>query len=330
VKRLLLAWAAICVAGCSDTPSCPAFDHHFPDRPDIGPHPEPLGAGPGQARAGRVRAADLPAVPSGLITWKEGDFVLANHRVALVIEDAGDSDLYDPWGGRPVGLARVENGRMVEPNNFGELLLLVGRSTVVTESVEVIDDGGSGGAAIVRARGKLHPLPFFEAVVALLFPDPLTDIEAMIDYVLAPDAEHVEIRFGLVSPRREAKELASVMHGLMYTERTPIYQPGLGFDDQVSGAPFLALVDDRATSWAYQPADGGLGSTISASGFLGAFGPGFEIPPCGGAIERTDARIVIGGPGLDGVQAAVARVQGDPRRPLAGTTAWAARASRPR
>ena len=69
-------------------------------------------------------------MPSGLVTWKDGDFVLANDKVALVIEDVGDSDLYDPWGGRPVGLARVEGGKLVEPNNFGELFLLTGRSTV--------------------------------------------------------------------------------------------------------------------------------------------------------------------------------------------------------
>ena len=98
-------------------------------------HPAPLTAGPAEARAGRVRAEDLPPVPSGLVTWKAGDFVLANDRVALVIEDVGDSDLYDPWGGRPVGLARVSGGKLIEPNNFGELFLLTGRSTVVTDSV---------------------------------------------------------------------------------------------------------------------------------------------------------------------------------------------------
>src|SRR6185369_8376601 len=107
-------------------------------------------------------------------TWLDGDFVLANDRVALVIEDVGDSDLYDPWGGRPVGLARVENGRMVEPANFGEFLLLTGRSTVVTDSVSVIADGSDGGPAIIRARGKLHPLPFFESLTEVVFRDPLT------------------------------------------------------------------------------------------------------------------------------------------------------------
>ena len=133
-------------------------------------HPSPLGARSGEARAGRIRAEDLPPVSSGLITWKAGDFVLANDKIALVIEDVGDSDLYDPWGGRPVGLARVQDGVMVEPNNFGELFLLTGRSTVVTDSVSVIADGSDGGPAIVRARGKLHPLPFFEAIIAVVFP----------------------------------------------------------------------------------------------------------------------------------------------------------------
>src|SRR5689334_21927632 len=124
--------------GCADPPGPFAAG-------DLDGHPDPLGAGPTEARAGRVHAADLPAVPSGLITWADGDFVLANDRVALVIEDVGDSDLYDPWGGRPVGLAAVEDGKLVRPNNFGEVFLLTGRSTIVTEAVTVLADGSDGG-----------------------------------------------------------------------------------------------------------------------------------------------------------------------------------------
>jgi hypothetical protein len=318
VKRLLLAWIAAWTAGCGGDASCPTAEKTFPDGSTDG-HPQPLGAGPGEARAGRVRAGDLPAVPSGLITWKEGDFVLANDRVALVIEDVGDSDLYDPWGGRPVGLARVEGGRMVEPNNFGELFLMTGRSTVVTESVTVIADGTGGGPAIIRARGKLHPLPFFEAVIAVVFSDPWTDIEAAIDYELAPGAEHVEIRYRYASPRDEETSVPSVMHALMYTKRTPIYQPRLGFEDAVGGTPYLALVDDRATSWAYVPGEGDLGTSLAVSGFLGSFSPGFTMPACGGTLDRLHARLVIGGPGLDGVQAATARVLGEAQRAIAGT-----------
>jgi hypothetical protein len=278
-------------------------------------HPAPLAAGPGEARAGRVRAEELPAVASGLVTWKAGDFVLANDRIALVIEDVGDSDLYDPWGGRPVGLARVAGGALIEPNNFGELFLLIGRSTVVTDSVSVIADGSDGKPAIIRARGKLHPLPFFESVVGSLFRDTYQDVDAAIDYELAPGAAHVDVRYRYATG--EPRKVPSVMHALMYTKRTPVFESGPGFGDALKPAPYLALIDDRATSWAYLPGDGMIGSTISVSGFVGAFADGFTMPACA-AGDRLHAQIVIGGPGLDGVVAAVAETKRDSQRAITG------------
>ena len=282
---------------------------------DADGHPAPLAAGPSEARAGRVRAEDLPSVPSGLITWKAGDFVLANDKVALVIEDVGDSDLYDPWGGRPVGLARVANGKMIEPNNFGEVFLLTGRSTIVTDSVSVIADGSDGKPAIIRARGKLHPLPFFESIIAVLYLDTYQDVDAAIDYELAPGSEHVDVRYRYAPPDERA--VPSVLHALMYTQRTPVFQPGKGFDETLKQAPYVALVDDRATSWAYLPGEGALGSSLSESGFVGAFSDGFTMPACT-ASDRLHAQIVIGGPGLDGVVAAVARTKGEPEREVTG------------
>ena len=236
--------------------------------------------------------------------------MIANDRVALVIEDVGDSELYDPWGGRPVGLARVEHGRMIEPNNFGELFLLTGRSTIVTDHVSVIADGSDGGTAIIRASGRLHPLPFFEALIAVVYRDPWTDIEAAIDYELAPGAEHVDIRLRYASPREVALASPSTLHALMYTKRTPVFQPDRGFDETLSGTPYLALVDDRATSWAYVPGNGPMTSSLSASGFVGVFTPGFTMPACG-TLQRLHAQIVIGGPGLDGAVAAVGRLTDD-------------------
>src|SRR5262245_54562933 len=239
VRGTVLATAAVmALTACGDDGATPPPTCEPPPAFAVGDangHPDPLASAPNEARAGRVRAGDLPPVPSGLLTWREGDFVLANDRVALVIEDVGDSDLYDPWGGRPVGLARVEGGRMIEPHNFGELFLMTGRSTVVTESVTVIADGSDGGPAIVRARGKLHPLPFLESVISIVYSDPWTDIEAAIDYELAPGAEHVDVRYRYASPRETATNVPSVMHALMYTKRTPVYQPGIGFGDAVGG-----------------------------------------------------------------------------------------------
>ena len=304
------------VAACGGDSDCPGTPKPLSDGDPEG-HASPLGAAPGEARAGRVRAEDLPPVP--LVTWKAGDFVLANSKVALVIEDAGDSDLYDPWGGRPVGVARVEGGKLVEPNNFGELFLLTGRSTVVTESVTVLDDGSAGGPAIVRARGKLHPMPFIENIISVLYNDQYTDIEATIDYRLEPGAEHVDVVMHYASPRDKATNVPSTLHAVMYSKRTSpaAFQPGTGFDETLNG-PYLALVQDDATSWAYAPGEGNLQSSIAASGFLGAFAGGFEIPACG-TSERVHAKLIIGGPGLDGIQAAAARLLGTEQRVITGT-----------
>jgi hypothetical protein len=316
--RPLLLCIALVACGDNNQVACPTAQGPFAEG-DLDGHPDPLGSGPGEARAGRVAEGDLPVVPSGLVTWKPGDFVLANDKVALVIEDVGDSDLYDPWGGRPVGLARVENGAMVQPANFGEFFLLTGRSTVLTDSVSVIADGSDGGPAIIRARGKLHPLPFFEAIIAVVFAEPWLDIDAAIDYELAPGAEHVDIRYRFASARAEPEALGSVAHAFMYTKRTPLYQPGAGFDDQITGAPYLALVDEGATSFAYIPGDDQpFGSSLSVSGFVGTFSDGFEMPACD-TLERLHAKLVIGGPGLDGVQAATARVRGETQRAITGT-----------
>jgi hypothetical protein len=280
--------------------------------------PHRLAAGPGEARAGRVTGAELPDVPGGYITWRAGDFVLANDQVALVIEDVGDSDLYDPWGGRPVGLAELEGGALVRPNNFGELFLLTGRSTVITEAVTVVSDGSDGGAAIVRARGHLHPLPFFEAVTMALFADDLSDIEVAIDYVLAPDAREVEVRTHYASTRLGDTELTAMLHALMYTKRTPAFAPELGFGEAIDGAPYLALVDDGGTSWAYrlpEPAQ----SSLSVAGFLGAITGGPTIAGCQ-VTDAQHASIVIGeGVGLDGVVAAMAEAAGAADRVITGT-----------
>lgn len=305
---------AACGGGSSQVPPV-CGDVPFPAG-DVDGHPAPLAAGPGEARAGRVRAEDLPPVASGLVTWKAGDFVLANDRVALVIEDVGDSDLYDPWGGRPVGLARVSGGKLVEPNNFGELFLLTGRSTVITDSVSVMHDGSDGKPAVIRARGRLYPLPFFESVVGALFRDRYDDVDAAIDYELAPGSEHVDVRMHYAPP--DDREVPITLHALMYTRRTPVFQPDLGFNDTVESAPFVALVDDRATSWAYLPGQGALGAGMSVSGFVGALGDGFSMKGCT-VTDRLHAQIVIGGPGLDGVLAAVARTRGTPQREITGT-----------
>jgi hypothetical protein len=235
VKRFLVMLALVACGDDGNEMTCANPPGAFAEG-DANGHPDPLHAGPSEARAGRIHGADLPVVPSGLVTWKDGDFVLANDRVAIVIEDVGNSDLYDPWGGRPVGVARVAGGQLVEPANFGELFFLTGRSTIVTDSVSVINDGSDGNPAIIRARGKLHPVPFFESVIAAVYHDELLDVDAAIDYELAPGSEKVDVRVRYASPRPTDTEVPSTLHAFMYTKRMPTFQPTVGFNDSLMQA----------------------------------------------------------------------------------------------
>ncbi len=285
---------------------------------DLTGHAAPLGAGPGEARAGRLTAGQLPATTSGLLTWKAGDYVLANNKVALVIEDVGDSDLYDPWGGRPVGLARVEGGALVEPADFGEHFFMTSRSTVATEHVTVINDGADGNPAIIRASGRLAPLPFLDGLLGALYFDDLRDVYASIDYVLAPDAESIDVIWRHASPRGVPYDTGAVLHGFMYTGRMLAEVPGAGFTEAINRAPWVQLIDDDGTSWGYRVPGEQLANSIAQAGFIGGFTSAYAIPACSES-ERPHAQIVIGGPGLDGLEQARARVEGRTLRAITGT-----------
>jgi hypothetical protein len=278
-------------------------------------HPQPLLAAPGEARAGRVEASDLPPYP--MEVWAGGDFVLANDRVAIVIEDVGDSDLYDPWGGRPVGIAQVEDGSLVAPAEFGEFFILTGRHTVMTERVSVLRDGSDGGPAIVRATGPLMPLPFLETLVGPIFFQDFTGIRVAIDYVLEPDARHVDIMVTYRSERDEDVTSPPLLHGFMYTYRMRTYRPGLGFNAQGSDLPYLGFIDENATSYAYSVPGERLSNGVHASGFESVFSSQVTVPSCE-ELQRTHARLTIGGPGLDGLLQVLAEEEGQALRAISG------------
>lgn len=302
----------------ADAPSvCEAAPPLEPGDP-VG-HPDPLGVGPGEARAGRIEGTDLPPFPSGLDVWSEGGFVVANERVAMVIEDVGPSQLYDPWGGRPLGVARVEGGALVDPGDFGEILILTGRYTVMTTSVGVIADGSDGGAAIVRASGPLRPLPFYEAITGSILGTSYEGIEAAIDYVLEPGADHVDVRITYASSLAGNVRGITTMHGFMFTPRMPSFAPDVGFDPGgADRVPYLAFTDERGVGLAY--AAGGdvpLGEGISASGFVSRFTAPVLIRGCV-LTEVHHARITIAGPGVDALVTAKAAEHGVAMRAIEG------------
>ncbi len=273
---------------------------------------------PGRALAGRIDAGDLPSSWSGLSVYEPGDFLLANEHVAILIEDRGPSDLYDPWGGRPVGLARVEGGRLVDAADFGEFFVLVGRATVLTESVSVMNDGADGEAAVVRAVGWLRPVPFFESLTSRVFPADYTRVRAAIDYVLEPGSHHVDIRLELASGSPSPIRARSRLHGFLYSTRTPPFVRGAGFGLPSDSVDAITWVDDRGVSYTYDTPGQPLGPGLEQSGFVGRIGPGFVVPAC--TTSHLDyARLTIGGGrGLDAALAALDEEGARPLRAISG------------
>ena len=111
-------------------------------------------------------------------------------------------------------------------------------------------------------------MPFFEAITRGFFPDGFEDIQAAIDYTLAPGSDQVEIAMTFASARDRSARVVSVLHGFMYAERMPPFIPVHGFDQGSTGDPIWTAFADEDTSFLYELPDGSeFNGIISESGF---------------------------------------------------------------
>jgi hypothetical protein len=281
---------------------------------------DPLAATSTQALAGRAAAGMLPDFHSGLQAWATGDFILANDKVAIVIEDVGPSDNYDPWGGRPLGVARVVGGELFEPGDFGEFFLFLGRMSVVTQYVGVINDGTDGEPAVIRAQGRPAGTPFLERLLGQALGRSFSRVPTAIDYELAPGAEHVDVYLTHTN-YDEFSSNGGTLHGFMYGPRMPVFTVGVGFNAE-ENTPMLAFDDDIATSWAYRVPGQDMRFLIAPAGFTGMSAAGYTIEAATTTptvTRRHYARLYIGGRGIDGVLEVAARTEGVAQRAITGT-----------
>jgi hypothetical protein len=275
------------------------------------------GGAPSGARAWVLDEADLPDDPTGLGVYRAGDFGLANERIAVLIEDVGFSDLYDPWGGKIVGMAAVEDGKLVRTADFNELLIALGRYVLATDSVEIEADGSAGGPARIRARGMFTALPFIDDFATGLFPDDYSVPGSML-WELEPGADHVNVYLGVDRSGEAALVVDNTMNLVFQRERMQEFTANQGFEIANGSLPHLAFVDDRTTSFAFLSPNGNLTQPVDPqAGFNLLGGPTLTFA----ADDDSDVlayRLVLGGPGLDGLQQALARLQGTPLPAVSG------------
>lgn len=278
----------------------------------------PLGAAAGSVRAGVIATGAVPAGSNGLAEWRAGDFILSNGRVALIVEGRRASSGYMPWGGFPLGAGRVSNGALTGAADFGEVAFTLGRYAVEAEHVGVLRDG-SDGVAVVRSVGSMRAIPFIDEFARAIAPQDYSAIRAAVDYELRPSADHVDVYVTFEVNEPLTYSARTVLHAFFQGYRMPRFVPGAGFGGASVQSATLGWIDDRLSSWAWQlpRASERLSSFISTSGFDSFSAPAVSLPGC--AQTRIHwARMVIGGPGLDGLNEALARTAGERLRAVSG------------
>ncbi|HUS68005.1 MAG TPA: CehA/McbA family metallohydrolase [Kofleriaceae bacterium] len=192
------ALALLVAAGCGDNIH-PSIDDFLP------PVPLPDGSEP-TTRAGIATDDELIGGPAA--TGLAGDFYIANDRVRFVIQAPGRAMEPNPWGGNPIDASRRAEDGSWTPDHMGEVgfLYRAGR-TCGHETMEVVQDGSGGGAAVLRARGRsvVFDTINFKGIGALpirddLDPDVGDSVDCATTYILRPGATTLEVAWTLFNP----------------------------------------------------------------------------------------------------------------------------------
>ncbi len=205
-----------------------------------------------QARAIQIGdAKDLIGGPKA--SGRVGDFLLANGKVRFVIAAAGRSRAWFPTGGVLLDADRVRAAGEPDDDRLQEMVTRVGDLRILyADKVEVAADGSDGGNAVVRVTGHDIAVPILQAVR----PQPPSNVTAVTEYRLAPDAESLEA-VTTVTDQGGADQSLQVGDVFVMADFLTLYAPGYGADKG-------ALMSSRALRY--------------FAGFGGAVSYAYQVP----------------------------------------------------
>lgn len=250
-----------------------------------------------------------------------GDFVLANHRVKVLIEGLRPAGGYRQFGGNLVDADLQPGGE----DRLSELWLVWNLRAFRPDTIDVVSDGRDG-LAVVRAAGRTTSYAWVQAILGdLLIADPI-DLAVDYTYRLAPDSHVVELVVTFFNDQPEDADMRLPLVAMNMGDGAPAFTPG----------PGLATIDG-GTIW---PWTGGVG-LARAYGFI----PPADLTPVAlfqetnvqisqlprlvlapGETRSLTFRIVIAGDGTTTIEAERARVSGATLATLegrvSGETPW--------
>ncbi|MCG8670801.1 MAG: CehA/McbA family metallohydrolase [Pseudomonadales bacterium] len=146
----------------------------------------------------------------------EGDFLIMNDRAAFVIAGLGEQKTYYHYPGILIDAVPLAECQQSADDNFYELALMMLRANIPNftssrmrafrgESIEVINDGSDGEAAVVRVHGTDDRYWLVETVLMqealkegrpMDYSDPF-NLSVAVDYILEPGASTLKVNYRL-------------------------------------------------------------------------------------------------------------------------------------
>ena len=254
---------------------------------DVNPAPEKSIFGlscpvPGVSSAQQL-TQDGPYMTGPDAIGRKNDYLLMNDQAAYIVEDASNVNAYYLYGGIVVDAVALTDCKQASPERFEELGFLMGTLKVSAfeesilrafrgDSVEIVNDGSDGKAAVVRVHGEddFFYLTEYELLRSALdkgknkgMSEPF-GIDIAVDYILEPDSPVLTIR--LHFSNRESNDF-SMLAGtaVMFGDSTPT---SYFADNEIAIGEFtldrnvpwmMASAGDGA--WAFSMADADMGTT---------------------------------------------------------------------
>jgi hypothetical protein len=227
--------------------ACPQPEPLLPE-PDPAAGVDPaIPAGPGEARAGRVRDENGGGALFGGIAAEgaAGDFKIYNEHVQFIIQGAYHSHGYVDTGGLIIDADLVRGDGVLHRDPFDDFFISHGIGWLFHASTVEVIDPGTSGTAHVRATGYFEMWSFIhgaiEASQPILAEAP---VDITVDYRLPGGSQTLEIEASFSNNSSEVARFNPSFGYLGSDEDLDPWASGLGLNPpSFSSADALGVVD---------------------------------------------------------------------------------------
>lgn len=257
----------------------------------------------GQARLGRHPAS--PALFAGSeARCRPGDYVLENDHVRACVSGKVAGDPFFATGGYLVDLVPTANPTGDDVESFATA---IGLRSASAEDIRIVDDGSTGGSAVLRVSGVDAPL---RLMVGALGSDALAkpqNVDTEIEYRLAPDGRYVEIVTWVKLAGTQGVPLRAGLVALL-GDLTHTWVKGLGEARPAKPYPYMVVAGEQHSWGYYSPKNAPMGGLemLSESLYLEVNAEG-RLGNQSDAAFRRYVTVVENGSSMD-IEAALAGV----------------------